>query len=109
MNEEFILHTYECISLVTKQMLAAARGGQWDTLVSLERECSALFAPLFTGDDSRPRSPEFQRRKAELIRSVLDDDAQIRVLVEPWLAQLSDLLCHSGKRRQLSQAYGSNR
>jgi hypothetical protein len=40
-----------------------------------------------------------------LIRGVLDDDAEIRLLVEPWLAQLADLIGHTGHQRRLSQAY----
>ena len=105
MNNDQILAIYEAISRLTKRMLAAARGGQWDALVQLERDCSALFARLFTGDDAQPRSAEFQRHKAQLIRAVLDDDAEIRLLVEPWLNQLSALLHHTGHQRRLAQAY----
>src|SRR5476649_796252 len=85
MNNDQILAIYESISRLTRQMLAAARGGEWDALVRLERDCSGLFARLFTSEDEAPRSDEFQRRKAALIRGVLDDDAEIRLLVEPWL------------------------
>ena len=105
MNEDYILVTYESISRITKQMLAAARDGDWDTLVQRERDCSGLFARLVGGEDDRPRSAEFQCRKAELIRTVLDDDAEIRLLVEPWLNQLSALIGHTGHQRQLAQAY----
>ena len=105
MKEDLILLTYESISRLTKQMLAAARSGEWDELVRLERECSALFGRLFTGEEEQPRSAEFQRRKAQLIRGALDDDAEIRLLVEPWLAQLSALISHTGHQRRLTQAY----
>jgi flagellar protein FliT len=107
MNEDHILMTYESISRITKQMLTAARDGDWDTLVQRERDCSGLFARLFDGDDERPRSADFQRRKAELIRTVLDDDAEIRLLVEPWLSQLSALIGHTSHQRQLVRAYRS--
>lgn len=105
MNEEHILMTYESISRVTTQMLTAARNGEWDELVQHERACSALFTRLFSSEEKLPRSAEFQRRKAELIRSVLDDDAEIRLLVEPWLANLAALIGHTGHQRRLSQAY----
>ena len=105
MNEEMILTTYEHIAGLTRQMLAAARGGEWEALVALERDCSALFARLFSSDEDKPRSAEFQHRKARLIRAVLDDDAEIRLLVEPWLKQLSQLIGHSGRERRLSEAY----
>ncbi len=105
MNDEHILLTYEAISRLTRQMLTAARAGQWDTLVQLERDCSGLFARLFAADVERPRSADYQRRKAALIRSALEDDAEIRLLVEPWLAQLSAMIGHTGHQRRLSQAY----
>lgn len=107
MNEENLLTAYQDISALTQRMLAAARQGEWDTLIELERECSVHFSCLASHDDGRARSPDFQRRKAQIIHGVLDDDAQIRLLVEPWLAQLSDLIAHSGRQRRLGQAYGS--
>jgi flagellar protein FliT len=105
MSEEHILHTYESIAHLTARMLDAARAAEWDALVGLERDCSALFARLFAADTRQPRSPEFQQRKATLIRGVLADDAQIRSLVEPWLNQLAKLLNHTGQERRLAQAY----
>jgi flagellar protein FliT len=105
MNNDQILATYEAVSRLTRRMLTAARNSEWDMLVKLERDCSALFARLFTGDNEQPQSADFQRRKAQLIRGVLDDDAEIRLLVEPWLNQLSALISHAGHQRRLSQAY----
>jgi flagellar protein FliT len=105
MTDEHILATYEAISRLTRQMLAAARNREWDALVRLERDCSALFARLLNSESDAPRSTGFQHRKARLIRGVLDDDAEIRLLVEPWLSQLSAMIGHTGHQRRLSQAY----
>ena len=105
-HEARVLEIYEEIAALTGRMLAAARGAQWDALVALERNCSALFSRLVELDDgSAARGTEFQRRKAEIIRKLLDDDAQIRVLVEPWLAELPDLLSLTVRRHQLGKAY----
>ncbi len=105
MNEEQILSTYQNISYLTARMLAVARNGEWDALVALERECSGLFARLLDNEQELPRSNDFQRRKAESIRSALDNDAAIRLLVEPWLAHLSELIGHTGRQHRLAQAY----
>ena len=107
MDGEQILMIYSGIADLTRQMLAAARIGAWDTLVALENACSAHFARLLAREDSHPRDAGYQRRKAELIRSVLDDDAQIRLLVEPWQARLAELIGHNGQQRRLRQAYES--
>jgi hypothetical protein len=52
-------------------------------LTTLEHECCGLFAPLVEHDRQPPAGAEYVRRKAELIRDILADDAQIRLLVEP--------------------------
>ena len=107
MNGDHILIAYSSIADLTAQMLAAARLGAWDTLIALERECSAHFAQLLEDDDSLPRDAAHQRRKGELIRSVLDHDAQIRLLVEPWQVQLAALIGHNGQVQRLRQTYES--
>jgi len=104
-GDRYILSIYESISRLTRQMLAAARSSDWDQLVALEKNCYAMFAQLFASTDGRPRSAEFRRRKTELICGVLDDDAQIRMLVEPWLVNLSALIGNTRQQTRLSQAY----
>ena len=105
MNGNHILAIYENISRKTRQMLAAARGDDWDGLVALEKDCSAMFAQLFETEDGAVRDAEFQRRKGELIRGVLADDAQIRLLVEPWLAQLNAMIGSTRQQSRLNHAY----
>ena len=107
MNGDQVLSIYASIADLTRQMLAAARIDAWDTLIALEKACSAHFARLLAGEDNRPRDAGYQRRKSELIRSVLADDAQIRLLVEPWQARLAALLGHNGQQRRLRQTYES--
>ena len=105
MNGNHILAIYEDISRTTRRMLAAARGDDWDALVALETDCSAMFARLFETEDGALRDTEFQRRKGELIRGVLADDAQIRLLVEPWLAQLTTMIGSTRQQSRLNEAY----
>jgi flagellar protein FliT len=105
MDDDFILAIYSDIAGLTGQMLAAARNGEWDTLIALEKACSTHFARLPADENGRPRSAEYQRRKAELIRGVLAEDAQIRLLVEPWQSRLAELIDYHGQQRRLLQAY----
>jgi len=108
MDENQILATYKRIARVTRQMLAAAQAGQWDRLTTLEHECSGLFAPLVEHDRQPPAGAEYVRRKAELIRDILADDAQIRLLVEPRLNDLSALLGSTRQEQRLVRAYESD-
>lgn len=105
MNDDLVLAIYSGIADLTRRMLTAARAAEWDTLINLEKACSTHFARLFAIEDGAPRDAQYQRRKAELIRAVLDDDAEIRLLVEPWQARLSALIHHHGQQRRLQQTY----
>jgi flagellar protein FliT len=105
MNGEQILAVYETIAEFTRQMLAAARASEWERLVALEKDCGAQFARLRAGDDNALRDDGYRRRKAALIRDILDEDAEIRLLVEPWLAQLSRLIGNTRQQARLQRAY----
>ena len=107
MQDDPALALYSGIADLTRQMLAAARAGDWDTLIALEKACGAEFARLLAGENGLPRDAEYQRRKADLIRGVLADDAQIRLLVEPWQARLAHLLGDSRQKQLLRRTYAS--
>lgn len=105
MNSPQIITTYETILAITGQMLEAARNGDWERLVALEKDCRKLVEELIAENYGLPLSSQFQRRKAEIIRKVLADDAEIRNITEPWMAQLQNLLGSAGRERKLSEAY----
>ena len=106
MDEQRILVAYERIARLTGQMLAAAEASQWDRLTTLEEECSTLFDPLLVEPErAAPATLEYRQRKAELIRSILADDARIRALVEPRLEDLSALLGATRQKQKLNRAY----
>ncbi len=108
MDNTQILSLYEEGSRLTRHMLLAAREGDWDRLVAHEQDCAAMFAHLSASNDRQPGEADFQQRKAELIRGMLEDDAQIRLLVEPWLARLSGLIGSTRQQSRLHQAYANS-
>lgn len=110
MNSQQIITTYETILAITGQMLDAARNDDWERLVALEKDRKKLVEELIAENYGLPLSSRFQQRKAEIIRKVLADDAEIRNITEPWMAQLQNFLGSAGRERKLSEAYapGSN-
>ena len=108
MTSAEIIGTYENILAVTEQMLDAARASDWGLLVKLEQECRRQVESLMTarGGDAIVLEPQLHKRKVEIIRKVLADDAEIRNLTEPWLARLQHLLTSTGQERKLYSAYG---
>lgn len=108
MNEDStVLDYYRSMARASRAMLHAARGDDWDEVVRLERDCAAMVAHLKAmGDGSARLSTAERDQKVDLIRAILADDAAIRELAEPWLADLGRKLDAAGAQRKLDRAYG---
>jgi flagellar protein FliT len=100
------LSYYESIGRVSEMMLCAARAGDWNALIDAEHCCAALIARLQlidpgTGDLDAPGL----RRKEQIIRRVLAEDAEIRDITQPWLHELDLQLGTAQRRRAAESAY----
>jgi len=106
MTSRDVIQTYEAILDVTARMLDAARNSDWDLLVEREQECRMLVERLVAARAKVDLDDDARKRKAEIIRKVLSDDAAIRDLTQPWLARLQHMMTSTGRERQLHAAYG---
>ncbi|MCP5242939.1 MAG: flagellar protein FliT [Burkholderiales bacterium] len=107
MDSKQLINLYEEIKTVTNKMVIAAQNGEWDNLIQLERKCRQLTDELTRNESKTLLTHELQQRKIEIIHQVLDDDAQIRSITEPWMKKLQDILCTNERKRNLQQAYVS--
>lgn len=98
---------YQQISTLSTQMVEAARAGDWDNLVVLERAVVVLRDALMTDDDNGALSEQDLELKAQLIQRILDNDAEVRRHTEPWMEHLRQFLGGASKRRQVERAYGA--
>ena len=108
-----MLHYYEAIERASADMLAAARANNWDEVVRLEGACVLLISQLrhqalADDDDAEERGsgpPQSAvdhaaaKTKSRIMQRILVNDAEIRQLAEPWLAELDDTL--AGRRHTL--------
>ena len=101
-----LLATYDQLSDTTAHMLSAAQAGDWERLVSLEKDCSDLVGRLSHLENDDPLPERLRVRKAAMIRKVLADDAAIRDITEPWLARLGTMLGANRREQQLLKSYG---
>ena len=99
MDSTQIIMTYKAILTTTGKMLTAAQNNEWDQLVSLEQECRRLTETLKKNDK------EQLKKKVTIIHQILEDDAQIRALIQPWMVKLQDILNTNSRTRNLQQAY----
>ncbi len=98
------LSYYEAVATESAAMLAAARRRDWDAMIAAEKRCAAMIDRLKAAGEVK-LDAQAQQRKAEIIRTVLAHDAEIRRLVDPRIRELEKLLSANAKRRLVHQAY----
>jgi flagellar protein FliT len=102
-----ILALYAQLRALTARMRQAAVDEDWEALIALETQCAEVSCLLIACEDGSPRTLEYQRKKADLIREVLEDDALIRHSVNERMAGLWRLIDGRGRVEKLRAAYGA--
>lgn len=108
MTSNEMLATYESLSELTDTMLNAARQGEWDHLAALEQRCQGHVGNLVQAAPVKMNENE-QRAKIAIIRTILQNDAQIRALTEPRLNELQQRLHIMRTGQRSVEAYGAQR
>jgi flagellar protein FliT len=89
---EMLIDYYKAIEDSSSKMLEAARVKDWDGVVRYEGACAVLIEQLRFKSQGQELLPEHRREKTRIMQRILRNDAQIRCLAEPWLAQFEQLL-----------------
>jgi flagellar protein FliT len=87
-----LLQYYEAIETASRDMLDAARAGDWDRVVKLEGACAVLISQLKHAASEHGLGREEAQLKSRIMQRILVNDAEVRVLAEPWLEDLDKLL-----------------
>lgn len=103
--ETGMLSFYESIADASEQMLAAARQSDWDALIEAEKECARRVAQLRAANISGSLGHDADKRRHDILRTVLAHDAEIRELTQPWMTKLEVLLNSAAATRRVEQAY----
>ncbi|MCZ2407444.1 MAG: flagellar protein FliT [Burkholderiales bacterium 68-12] len=86
-----LIDYYKAIEDSSLKMLEAARASDWDGVVRYEGACAVLIEELRFKSQEHELPPEHRKEKTRIMQRILRNDAQIRVLAEPWLAQFEHL------------------
>lgn len=105
--EQKIVEHYTRMAAISERMRLAAHADDWDGVFDAEQECAGVINDLSALGDLSPTDPALRRQKLDLMRRVLADDAEIRLLSQPWLKKLDVLLRTADTSAQLGRAYGS--
>ncbi|WP_234814912.1 flagellar protein FliT [Noviherbaspirillum denitrificans] len=103
MDSHEVLSLYESVADITRQMLDAARVGNWEQLAELESRCSTQVAMIKDGEPSAAMTGVVRERKVKIIRKILEDDRQIRDITEPWMARLTTIMNNASNDRNAAQ------
>jgi len=87
-----LIERYEEVEQLSRDMLAAAHRENWSEVARLEARCRLLIGYLKRISMIEPLNPVEQARRVELLRAILQHDAQIRTRSEPWLLELERLI-----------------
>jgi flagellar protein FliT len=80
-----LIDYYKAIEDSSAKMLEAAEAADWDGVVRIESLCAVLIEQLRSYAKCEELSPAARVEKRRIMRRILQNDAQIRTLAEPWL------------------------
>ncbi|MEJ8825686.1 flagellar protein FliT [Variovorax humicola] len=89
--EDRLLDYYKAIEAASRQMLEAARREDWDDVVRCEGACAVLIEQLRFRCRTAQLPREDRAEKARIMQRILRNDAEIRVLAEPWMSRFAQL------------------
>lgn len=107
MNSAQLLARYEDLQRLTQQMLETAQRGDWDHLTALEQERAAIVDQLARQEEKQIWGPAEGARKGDMIRAILEADAEIKALTEAWMGEVQEILGSIGTEKKLHTAYQS--
>lgn len=83
---QMLLDYYKAIEESSAQMLEAAKVQDWDGVVRFEGACAVLIEQLRIRANTEQLDSFARQEKTRIMLRILNNDAQIRYLAEPWLA-----------------------
>jgi len=95
MNNEEMLCIYEVVAEITHDMRESAICHDWTRLSELEQTCKTYADKASEYKSLTPLSRQATERKMASLRRIMENDKQIRNVVEPWQRRLADMM--SGK------------
>ncbi len=95
---KMLIDFYKAIEDSSAKMLEAAKVEDWDGVVRFEGACAVLIEQLRQRAKSEELDASARVEKTRIMQRILNNDAQIRYLAEPWLT-------HCEQRFEGSQQY----
>ncbi len=87
-----LIECYRAIEAASQQMLQAAQDEDWAQVMRFEGACAVLIEQLRARAQSEGMTAAERLDKVRIMQQILRNDAQVRLLTEPWVGELDKLL-----------------
>ena len=87
-----LIECYRAIEAASQQMLQAAQDEDWAQVMRFEGACAVLIEQLRERAQHEDMTAAERRDKVRIMQQILRNDAQVRLLTEPWVGELDKLL-----------------
>lgn len=88
---QMLIDYYKAIEDSSSKMLTAAKAEDWDGVMRFEGVCAVLIEQLRVRGRSEDLDAQSLAEKSKIMLRILNNDAQIRYLAEPWLDRFEEL------------------
>ena len=88
---QMLIDYYKAIEDSSSKMLTAAKAEDWDGVMRFEGVCAVLIEQLRVRGRSEDLDARSLAEKSKIMLRILNNDAQIRYLAEPWLDRCEEL------------------
>jgi flagellar protein FliT len=78
-----LLRHYAALERASREMLEAARAGDWDSVCRQEGACAVVIARLREQTERQQLPREEQRERMRILREIVARDAEIRRICDP--------------------------
>ena len=89
---QVLIDYYKAIEDSSAEMLTAAKAEDWDGVMRFEGVCAVLIEQLRVRGRMEELDAQSLAEKSKIMLRILNNDAQIRYLAEPWLSHFENKL-----------------
>ncbi|MCA6219986.1 flagella biosynthesis regulatory protein FliT [Photorhabdus antumapuensis] len=105
-NEMDLLSAYQRILSLSEQMLNLAKNEKWDELVDMEITYLKAVEVISHSSISSTTSLSLQQKMTNILQIILDNENEIKKLLQKRLDELSKLIKQAGRQQLLNDSYG---
>ncbi|MCT8344918.1 MULTISPECIES: flagella biosynthesis regulatory protein FliT [Photorhabdus] len=105
-NEMDLLSAYQRILSLSEQMLNLAKNEKWDELVDMEITYLKAVEVISHSSISSTVSLSLQQKMTNILQIILDNENEIKKLLQQRLDELSKLIKQASQQQLLNDSYG---